>query len=229
MLPLTLTSCNSHKTSANRASRIKRETNYLKHESTDYYYSPDGKVVSIEKSNGRKINYQYLDNKILVQNDGSDSSGRPLGSTTLYLNSAGFADSSIYSACSYRNYYIYNLDGFVIQVQNYIDSNLTFTQYSTIKDGDIISETITNPYFHFHSTDNYAYYKDKENTIGNENTGMRFVGASSHNLVKREIKNGQEFDGFSYAYQFDKEERVILKTVRYANGSIKDSIAYTYY
>jgi hypothetical protein len=227
---LSLTMCNSHKNSERSKARIKRMTNNVKNETTDYFYSSDGKIQYSLQANGDKTTYEYLGNKILIQV--KDTTGKLFSSSTLFLNSAGLVDSGINEMAHHteKHYYLYNNAGYAIQEKLYLDSKVLNNYQSIIKNGNVISR-ITNedqdPIYHVKHAIDIEYYDDKPNTVDNENKGMFFYGTSSANLVKR--MNFAAQITLDYNYQFDDQGRVILETVHSSPELGNQSLSFTYY
>jgi hypothetical protein len=76
------------------------------------------------------------------------------------------------------------------------------------------------------------YYTDKVNTIGNDNYGQAWLGASSRNALKAARDIGSDNTGFqpqtTYQYEYDSQSR-ITKQLRFEGSSAFSPIIFTYY
>jgi hypothetical protein len=77
-----------------------------------------------------------------------------------------------------------------------------------------------------------AYYTDKLNTLGNENYGQPFLGASSKNIIKVARDIGSDNQGnmpsCDYKYEYDATGR-ITKQMKYEGTSAFMPLSFTYY
>ena len=75
----------------------------------------------------------------------------------------------------------------------------------------------------------FEYYTDQQNTLGNENNGISWLGVGNANLVKKEI---EVEDGATivneYTYEFDGQKRAV-KSHQTKDGTPFVDKTYTYY
>jgi hypothetical protein len=91
--------------------------------------------------------------------------------------------------------------------------------------------TRTNPEYYQTVTETISYYTDKQNTIGDENNGIAFLGKQNNNLYKTIIYNEGSYyppDSAHYWYKFDSRNRVIMRYLSSTLALYVDSTRYTY-
>lgn len=188
-----------------RAFRIKTITNSGSSPYTETYtYDNKGRIKTILHSanSSYSATFIYENNKITETIDNMNSS------VTYTLNSAGYADieTDKIGLSEFVYSYEYDSDGHLIMIngsyaKSWTNGNLSFwANFSGVT---------------------YSYLLDKNNTIGNENRGLSFLGNDSKNLVDVESRSG--LSPSTYAYQYDAQNRVIQKT----DGA--ETQTYTYY
>jgi hypothetical protein len=152
--------------------------------------------------------------------------------TILYLlDGAGIANSALrVNADNSTNRYTYLYSPDKIR-SKWIDETHkdTYKEY-TIANGNNITEVSKSSLV---AEGNYSinilYYKDTENTLGNENVGKTFLGKSSANLRKTESYDTP--DGqftISYTYELDYRNGVSKRTTT-TNGLVTETRYYEYY
>jgi len=201
--------------------------------STEYTYSPDNKILSMRTSDGTKTTYTYKDKNTISQLRADSLHGMSINST-IYLNAAGIADSSVASDPSgnYVELYFHDANGFITQSKDMVSGQLYNASNSTFKDGNEISRVITDSSSRPRVSLYFDYYTDKTNTVGYENMGMKFLGNDSKNLMKKFVQvlpTGDTMRVMNFSYHFDDKGRVIQKAVYDSHGIMADSSTVTYY
>lgn len=132
-----------------------------------------------------------------------------------------------------NNVYAINKDGYTTSINFYYDVLATITydgvpgEYTYRKEGNGTETAFTWAGGNLVYTDllggvNLKYLSDKTNTIGNENTGRRFLGKDSKNLVDTETYLNASTT-ITYQYEYDAQNRVTKRS----NGTAVE--IYTYY
>lgn len=179
--------------------------------SIDYYeYDSKGRLNKLNQY-GSILKIEYSDTKVAwISQDSKD--------TMLYkLNSKGLA----ISVTDYL-YYEYDENGYLIHW--YID--VTNAGFISILNGNMSS----GKRIYSDDTTFYIYeFSQKNNTIGNENKGMSFLGKQNINLTSKQIslKNSEPPDTVYYSYEFDIKGRVV-KQIENQAGKTHITM-YTYY
>ena len=99
-----------------------------------------------------------------------------------------------------------------------------------ISNNNVIKEWIINADGKEYLINEFEYYEDKMNTIGNENGGLTWRERSSQNLLKK-IKNhyNNEIIETVYTYDFDDKNRVVRTYFSINNGNSIKGNEYTYW
>jgi hypothetical protein len=169
-----------------------------------YSYDDKGRLATIKEDNYTE-SYTYVSanlinvSRLYYENDGTLKSGK----YSIILDSKGLATKHYVDEKDTLFLY-YTSDGFL--KGNKIDHIIE------VFGGNVIKETNAS----------YEYYIDKNNTIGNENRGIYFLGKDSKNLVKSAKYTGttvttvskrkRSTSDYSYTYEFDSKNRVIKST-----------------
>jgi hypothetical protein len=201
---------NSCNTCTASAFRIKTIT-YFDGSVSAYSYDNQGRVTSlaITSTTSGNSNQQYTYGTNSVTQILQD------GSTINYtLNSNGYATSQVFKD---------NIGAVIFSLNNTYDN-----EGHLLSSGSNGGGTITNTWTDGNLTsDNnfggqtYTYLSTKDNTIGNENKGMKFLGKDSKNLRSTSTSYGSTT---TFTYEYDSQNRV----TKQMNGGL-DAIVYTYY
>lgn len=159
-------------------------------ETDTYYYDAQGRVSSIRQEvptvATHIVNYTYGDNQVTVSSSG-------LYTTTYQLNSNGFATKSVTQFINPvsvdSNTYTYDADGHRLTA-----GNVVYT-WQNGNQTEMRDTSVT-----------YYSYVTEDNTIGNANMGMTFLGVSSKNLVDTITTSTATH---VYRYVFDPNAHVI--------------------
>ncbi len=193
------------------SSRILKETKYeilndsiiIDSSVITYSYDNKGRLASQKEDNYSEV-YTYVSANLISvsttysKNDGTLKSGK----YSIILDSKGLATKHYVDEKDTLFLY-YTSDGFL--KGNKIDHIIE------VFGGNVIKETNAS----------YEYYIDKNNTIGNENRGIYFLGKDSKNLVKSAKYIGttvpisvrkRSTSDYSDTYEFDSNDRVIKST-----------------
>jgi hypothetical protein len=220
-----------------------------------YKYDSKGRVVRILYKDGSSDSLIYSDTQVLWKYYWPGGSLDAID--TYMLNSKGLATMVIFDSGKKERSSAVNLpkrmnfnsntsslsqllreydaNGYMVKETYYIftSSADTATYWYTIKNGNIngingISTNQSNPYS---ITETFSYYTDKQNTIGDQNSGIAFLGKQNNNLVKTLLYNLNNYsppDTLQYWYKFDSKNRVIMSYSSLTLGSYVDSTRYTY-
>jgi hypothetical protein len=136
---------------------------------------------------------------------------------TYFLNSSGLADSSIYvnfvgpTDSTYQRYsYTYNSANQLLTEGIKSADSLFGTiiyHYSTMNVDHITDVPSNQKELFFYSSDHY-------NTIGNENSGMLFLGKSCLNPLVKVKVDGISPDMANYSYEYDQLNRISKMIVK---------------
>ncbi len=199
---------------------------------TEYTYTTDNKIQSVKNADGSKTTYTYKDKSITQLR--ADSMRGMFITSNIFLNTAGYADSSIASdqSGSYVELYSHDANGYITQSKDMISGKLYNATNSTFKDGNEISRVITDSSSKPRVSLYFEYYPDKTNSVGYENMGMKFLGNDSKNLMKKFVQvlpNGDTIRTMNFSYHYDDKGRVSQKVVYDSHGTLADSSTVTYY
>ena len=211
--------------------RVKTVTNLIAGKTTEYDYT-NSKTISVVKSPNGTIGYQYF--KGFIVKTYRDSSSHKSIVDTFFLNNMGQAATTrpAKEREDIYNRFDYDTNGFRKEERMYHNGNVVETTRWFVVDGNEKMSTTVFDESDLNSTVYYTYYADKLNTIGNENTGMKFSGQSSKNLIKELIRvtaKGDTVARVTYRYHFDSKDRVQQKIEYGKSGALQDSLAYAYY
>src|ERR1039457_2473758 len=212
--------------------------------SMSFQYDSQGKVTQMIFDNppdidSLKYKYEYYSTmvieKIFYRNN--DKCGR----TVYYLNSDGLAisetdmgynhngDSSVAQTVTYK----YNTDGYMLEKKSYLfgDTATWMSSNWQIQNGNNASMSVSLSALGGGSvTENYEYYLNTTNTLGNTNIGMMFLGKSNTNLIKSSVTNNTPPKSGTYTYTFDSMNRISKEFLR-GEGLMTSTVnlTYTYY
>jgi len=212
--------------------------------SMSFQYDSQGKILQMISDNPPDIDslvhkYEYYPSmvieKIFYPNNNK------YGRTIYYLNSEGLAisetdigyspngDSSVAQTATYK----YNTIGYMTEKKSYFygDTAAWMSFNWQIINGNNISLVFGLAVWSGVSvTENYDYYPNSVNTLGNSNTGKMFLGKSNINLIKSSITNNTTPKTGQYSYVYDSMNRVIKEFIR-GNGLTSSTLnlTYTYY
>jgi YD repeat-containing protein len=199
---------------------------------TEYTYTPENKIKSVKSSDGSTTTYTYKDKTISQLR--ADSVHGMFITSSIFLNAAGLADSSVASDPSgtYVELYAHDANGNISQTKDVISGHLYNASNSDFKDGNEISRIITDSTSKPRVSLFFDYYADKVNSAGYQNMGMQFLGNDSKNLMKKFVQvlpSGDTIRVMSFNYHYDEKGRVSQKAVYDNHGMLADSTSYSYY
>ena len=211
--------------------RVKEIHFYLTKSISYYTYNTDGNIICIRSSKGANIVYEYYNGKIIKRTN--DSLSHTSNVDTIILNGPGLAERIVNA----------DQERIVPSILEY-DKERHLIKNFALDDKGTVMGTGISKYENGNMTENhffadeekvsttYKFYTDKSNTIGYENMGMPFSGATSKNPTK-EIKtvNAERKDTIvnSYYYHYDDLNRIKTKVIYNKTGKLLDSTGYTYY
>jgi hypothetical protein len=191
------------------------------------YTYQDGKLVRVDGSDNTYTTLTYESLKVTVSGYEENNS---LSFTEIYtLNSKGLATSCtgtgkkkksmnlspihslLKNTSSYTTTFEYNNDGYLIKSTT-VEGSETSVTTLTITDGNSTSGTVTYQGFTVNMI--ISHNTTKENTIGQENEGVAFLGKQDVNLITSMVYsyNGTTMMTTTYQYEFDTKGRVIKCT-----------------
>jgi hypothetical protein len=199
---------------------------------TEYTYTPDNKVKTVKTSDGINTTYTYKDKTISQLR--ADSLHGMFITSTIFLNGAGFADSSVASDPSgtYVELYSHDANGNLTQSRDVVSGRLYNAATSVFKDGNEASKIITDSASKPRVSLFFDYITDKNNSVGYENMGMKFLGNDSKGLLKKFVQvlpTGDTMRVLTFGYHYDDKGRVSSRLVYDKTGIVADSSSYTYY
>lgn len=199
---------------------------------TEYTYTADNKIQAVKNADGSKTTYTYKD-KSITQLRADSLHGMNITSN-IFLNGAGYADSSIATdqSGSYVEIYLHDANGYITESKDMISGKLYNATISTFKDGNEVEREITDSSSKPRVKLFFDYYTDKSNSVGYENMGMKFLGNDSKNLMKKFVQvlpTGDTIRTMNFTYHFDDKGRVSQKVVYDNHGMLADSSTVTYY
>ena len=212
--------------------------------SMSFQYDSQGKVTQMIIDNppdNDSLNYKYEYYSTMVIEKIFYRNNVKYGRTVYYLNSDGLAisetdmgynqngDSSVAQTVTYK----YNTDGYMLEKKSYLfgDTATWFSYNWQIQNGNNASMVLSLSAWGGGSvTENYEYYLNTTNTLGNTNTGKMFLGKSSTNLIKSSVTNNTTPKSGTYTYNFDSMNRVTKEFIR-GDGLMTSTVnlTYTYY
>ncbi len=218
-----------------------------------YQYDGNGRNIKQTDSNSGAFDTLVYSNSTVLRKSYS-SAGTLQQTDTYILNSKGLAISYTYGstkqnkACIGRIPYIYHMPGLMSfpQETSYTDTyeydaNGYMVKQTWYSSGDttIMSFQYTNgnrSSYTYSSSSNsetvkVAYLLNKQNTIGQYNSGIFFLGKQDRNLpgtisVQYYYQGTCYYDTVQCSYQYDNKNRVIKQFN--LSGSYSDSTSYTY-
>lgn len=202
--------------------------------STNYTYDSQGRLETVRNSDGSGMNISYSGDTVTetLMND----SGYVFVINTVFLNATGIATASFLrdtfgGILSYSEYF-YDTASFKIDERNYAPSGNQIA-----RKGWSIS---ANNVYYYSSTDSliyqnnaqisYTYSFERENTIGNDNIGLKYYGKSSKNVEKTMHKTSNATGNIYYTFQytFDNSGRIATKSAYNHLNELVYTNTYTY-
>jgi hypothetical protein len=228
---LLISACNKNGGLLYTGSKIATKKNCLQNLTYTYNYNSDGSIANITMSNGGKTVYTYIGDSILEQTyNGANifTSGmvyhivgnKVVDTAWGLLQAAATTTSYQYTSAYFlmtQNSYNYKSLKTIDQY-NMVGNNLSWVQHNTIAGNSI-------------TYDYYVYLSAYSNSLGNQSTGMDFLGVQNANLPSTDIKiaNSDTTDIITYRYRFDTSSRPDTTASYHRSGSMIDSFIYTYY
>jgi len=195
-----------------------------------YTYNDDGTVSEIKYNSGlsRRV---YLYNTGTITEIFYNMQGSPSTTSTYFWKGSGLVDSFYYAAADYRYSYKYDSKGFKTEETFRGPTNNISSIYTFVNNGT----NITQQYFADGSGNINASYENiydtgKQNTIGNANTGMAFLGKDAANpvvTVNTSNSGGNATQQISYTY--DSQGRITAKYFYTNAGAVIGNNTYIYY
>ena len=214
-------------------SKIYTLNNYTAgYKETFTYNSSDGSIATLVRNDGVKIVYYYSGDTVTAAQ--VNGIGQTTNATTYIKNSSGYADSAQGEFISQynSNAYTYDANGMWTGVKSYVHhAHTTSDTYTNNSAKNLVEVQHTNS-SNTSTYDYYTYYLSNNNTVGVQNMGQYYLGVSSTNLVQTDIVIGAALDTtdiITYRYRYDGSGNVDTLVAYHRNGTLADSITYTYY
>lgn len=218
-----------------RTVKVRTITHSLTGITDTYAYNADGRIVSINSSNGNSITYAYQGDSISVLK--RDATNATLGTDILLIDSMGFVKNAVRLDGSGNvlgfDEYSFNGNG---EKTMLLTRNANLQQngkYEWIwSNGNMIQSIVYDSAGIQKVYDTYYWFYDPAGTsIGNINTGQPFWGADSKYLIRRYIQYSDQ-NGNSYRlfeYESDSEMRITSMSIYNQNQTLQNKDTYTYY
>jgi YD repeat-containing protein len=183
---------------------------------TTFSYDSEGRLSTIRSSNGSGTNITYNGDTVIesMMND----SGYVYSIKTVFLNSSGIATSSLlrdtFGGILTYSQYLYDSANFKREEMNYdVYNNLVARKTWDIGANNVYYYTSTDSLVYQNNAQiGYSYSYEKENTVGNDNMGLKYYGKSSKNIEKTMHKTGVTGNvRYTFQYTFDNSGRISTK------------------
>lgn len=203
-------------------------------DSTLYTYNTNGTIKNIQDGSSHS---EFTYNGIFVTRMYYNSAGNISMIYTYILRTDGIADSIVIamsnSGTIHHEKLYYDPKGFLIQ-DDFLVADTVFERRTYTNDVQNVLTIAFHRYIDgFQSHLNYGYFLNNKNTLGNENTGMAFLGKSSAN-VYNVTTYSDNAGGLSstkiYTYEYDNQGRITKQFEYSATGStVAKTNIYSYY
>jgi hypothetical protein len=208
-------------------------TNYSQGFKETYTYNGDGTIATSVSNNGIKIIYYYSANGDTVTAAQVNALGQTTSATEYVLNSSKYADTAQGQLTLQHNSnaYSYDANGMWTQVKTYSNHVLSTDNYTNNSAKNAVEIQHINS-SNISTYDYFTFYPSNANTIGVQNMGQYYLGVSSADLVSTDVRIGTHsdtLDVITYRYRYDGSGNVDTMVAYHKDGSLADSIAYTYY
>ncbi len=201
----------------------------------NYVYDTNGRIQLIQSSNGVKTTFEYADS-LLTQTE-LDKTGNIVSVAFLTLDSRGLVSNSVVKdangAVVSNHTYVFDDQKQLTAVYNYTPNNDVNGKTEWIwGSGNMYNYSIYDSAITHKAFDSYLwYYEPAITSVGNANTGRKFLGADSKYLIRKTIGYtwGAANVVSTFDYAFDSQHRVIETKTYDHNGLLKNTDSYTYY
>lgn len=189
-------------------------------DTTTYTYNADGTIHSVVDDGDLSV-FSYSTG--FVTKTSYSTAGSIDFIETYILNTKGLADSIVQVNTSGNiSRYGLNYDGNDFLTEHYTyKADTIFSTIEYINDSkNIIAVQILNHQgLGLTYTANYGYFLNNENTIGNSNMGMSFLGKSSKNAYNSIATNFIVSSFMLFAYEYDRYGRIVNRKQYASAGS----------
>jgi hypothetical protein len=200
--------------------------------SITYQYDDNFRVTKIVQLDGKIKTYNYVDSTVMVKTFNREGTAM-ISIETYTLNSKGLAKSlhgtGTYGSRTSTWSETYEYDGSGYLVKEVFSSTLEtgHTAYYSILDGNMVAEAFL--YDGQSDSTSYKFLPNTTNTIGNENTGISFLGKQNVNLFNwmNEKSSTHGTSPYICTYEFDNLNRV-AKRIRTEEGVSTLTSTYIY-
>jgi hypothetical protein len=202
-----------------------------------YVYNTDGTVASISSNTGSDTTFQYLGDTVYEVDRANN--GSIIAGYYYFKNSSGFADSvqGLFSQQNYSFTYAYNGYDIIDLAKTYLNRVVQQTYNYTTSGKNIYELNTVNNTAGTQTYNYYQFFTANSNSIGVQDQGKYFLGASPASPTEKDIFINNSLDTvytITYRYAYDGSGRIdTLVSYKRQQGAITftqlDSIAFSYY
>ncbi len=200
-----------------------------------YTYDGEGRIQRIQNALGSRTEYSYMSDTVIETS--YNIAGEVVYIKTMLLNGDGVVTASA-NRDSLGNLlgstqYAYDVNKFRTEQREYDATGALIRTYkwTTTGEGNIGSFESIDPLV---NTNNFLYWYiyslEANNTIGNDNTGMKFNGTSSKNAMKVLNRSSYFLNNIRYTFRYtlDGSGRILTMSAYDHDGEWKYTNTYTY-
>ena len=202
--------------------------------SESFTYNADGTIATLVRNDGVRIIYYYSANGDTVTAASVNGLSQTTTATEYILNSSKYADSAQGQLIAQHssNAYSYDGNGMWTQVKTYLNHGLFSTDNYTNNSGKNAVEIQHINSANVSTYDYFTFFTSNANTIGVQNMGQYYLGVSSANLVETDVQINAALDTadiITWRYRYDGSGNVDTAVAYHRNGTLADSMTYSYY
>jgi len=197
-----------------------------------FTYNANGTVATMVRNDGTKQAVYYSGDTVTVAT--LNGVGQTTSAVEYVVNGSGYATTSQGEFVNQHNSgsYSYDGNGMWTQVNSFVNHILSNTDNYTNNSAKNAVEVQHVSATNGTTYDYYTFLTSNANTIGVQNMGQYYLGVSSANLISTDVQinqSGDTSDIISYRYRYDGSSNVDTMVSYHRNGTLADSITYTYY
>lgn len=212
---------NNPSSSCSLTASMENDTGYVA-----FNYNTDGTIARITEKNPSsdtsKIDLTYANNIVSASVNGNILN-------TYYLNSKGYADSTVLDLSGFihmSTINTYDANGYLITQNesiNFLGTDINTSTTYLYSGGNVSKKTVESNGKTTVTT--YEYYTDKNNKLANSSIDALFIGKANANLVKTETVDGVLAN--TYTYEYDSKGNPSKQIATDPNG-VKDTFIYSW-
>ncbi len=202
-----------------------------------YVYNTDGTIASISSNTGSDTTFQYTGDTVYEVDRAPN--GSIIAGYFYFKNSSGFADSvqGLFSQQNYTYAYSYDAYDIITTAKVYLSHNLQQTFNYTTSGKNIYELNTVNNAGASQSYDYYQFFTSNTNSVGVQDQGKYFLGASPASPTEKDIYINNNLDTvytLNYRYAYDGSGRIdTMVSYKTLHGTLTvtqlDSVAFSYY